>query len=47
MKKKKAVGPDGVPVKVWKILGDASIRWLKDLFNNVNRGENARRLEKL
>jgi len=35
MKKKKAVGPDEVPAEVWKILGDASIGWLKDLFNKV------------
>jgi len=26
MKKRKAVGPDEVPVKVWIILGDVSIR---------------------
>jgi len=25
MKKKKVVGPDGVPVEVWNILGDVSI----------------------
>jgi len=35
MKKKKAVGPDGVPVEVCKILGDVSVGWLKDLFNKV------------
>ena len=35
MKKKKAVGPDGVPVEVCKILGNVCIRWLKDLFNKV------------
>jgi len=35
MKKKKAVGPNEVPVEVWKILGDVSIGWLKDLFNKV------------
>jgi len=35
MKKKKVVGPDGVPVEVWTILGDVSIKWLKDLFNKV------------
>ncbi|KAL4104538.1 hypothetical protein QTP88_019833 [Uroleucon formosanum] len=35
MKKKKAVGPDGMPVEVWKILGNVSIRWLKDLFNKM------------
>jgi len=34
MKKKKVVGPNEVvPVKVWKILGDVSNGWLKDVFN--------------
>ncbi|KAL4149333.1 hypothetical protein QTP88_003299 [Uroleucon formosanum] len=35
MKKKKAVGPDGVPAEVWKILENVSIRWLKGLFKKV------------
>jgi len=35
MKKKKAVGPDGVPVEVWKMLGDVSIGWLKNLLNKI------------
>jgi len=34
-KKKKAVLPNGVPVKVWTILRDVIIGWLKDLFNKV------------
>jgi len=35
MKKKKVVGPDEVSVEVWKILGNISIRWLKDIFNKL------------
>jgi len=35
MKKKMVVGPDEVPVEVWKILGDVSIGWLNYLFNKV------------
>lgn len=28
MNNKKAVGPDGVPVEVWKVLGSLGIQWL-------------------
>jgi hypothetical protein len=35
MKNKKTVRLDEVPVEVWRILGDVSIGWLKDLFNKV------------
>jgi len=31
MKKKNVVGPDGMPVEVWKILGIVSIVWLKEI----------------
>jgi hypothetical protein len=34
IKKKKAIGPDGMLVEAWKML-DVSIGWLKDLFNQV------------
>jgi hypothetical protein len=32
MKNKKAVGPDGVSVEIWKALESLGIRWLKKLF---------------
>jgi len=35
MKKKNTVGSDGVVVEVWKIFGDLSLGWLKDLFSKV------------
>jgi len=35
MKKKRAVGPEKVLVEVWKIVGNVSIRLLKDIFNRV------------
>jgi hypothetical protein len=35
IKKKKVVGPNRVPVEVWKILGNVSIGWLKYIFNKV------------
>ena len=35
MKKKKAVGPDGVPVEVWQVLGDFGVRWLTGFLNKV------------
>lgn len=31
----KAVVLDGVPIGMWKILGDVSIGWLKDLLNKM------------
>jgi hypothetical protein len=40
----KVIEPDGVSIKVLKILGDASIRSLKDLFNKLNRGKKDWRL---
>ena len=35
MKNKKAVGPDGVPVEVWKVLGSLGIQWLTKFFNKI------------
>ncbi|CAH1722513.1 unnamed protein product [Aphis gossypii] len=35
MEKIKAVVLDGVPIGMWKILGDVSIVWLKDLLNKM------------
>ncbi|KAK3541298.1 hypothetical protein QTP86_020964, partial [Hemibagrus guttatus] len=35
MKSGKAVGPDDIPVEVWKCLGEAAVEFLTDLFNKV------------
>ncbi|KAK3564699.1 hypothetical protein QTP86_024838 [Hemibagrus guttatus] len=35
MKSGKAVGPDGIPVEVWKCLGEAAVEFLTSLFNRV------------
>jgi hypothetical protein len=33
MKGGKAMGPDGIPIEVWRTLGDVVIVWLTKLFN--------------
>ena len=35
MKSGRAVGPDGIPIEVWKCLGDIGLRWLAKLFNKI------------
>lgn len=35
MKAGKACGPDGIPIKVWKSLGESGVVWLKKLFNAI------------
>ena len=35
MKSGKSVGPDDIPIEVWRCFGDAGIRWLTKLFNNI------------
>ncbi|KAK3550692.1 hypothetical protein QTP70_002392 [Hemibagrus guttatus] len=35
MKSGKAVGPDNIPVEVWKCLGEAAVEFLTSLFNRV------------
>ncbi|KAK3536393.1 hypothetical protein QTP86_008847 [Hemibagrus guttatus] len=35
MKSGKAVGPDDIPVEVWKYLGEAAVEFLTSLFNRV------------
>ncbi|KAK3537553.1 hypothetical protein QTP70_013786 [Hemibagrus guttatus] len=35
MKSGKAVGPDDIPVEVWKCLGEAAVEFLTSLFNKV------------
>ena len=35
MKSRKAVGPDGIPIEVWRCLEEVGIRWLTNLFNKI------------
>ena len=37
MKEGKAMGPDGIPIEVWRCLGDIAIVWLTKLFNHIFR----------
>ena len=37
MKGGKAIGPDGIPIVVWRCLGDRAIVWLTKLFNLIFR----------
>ena len=37
MKGGKAMGPDGIPIEVWRCLGDRAIIWLTKLFNLIFR----------
>ena len=39
MKKGKAVGPDELPVEVWKCMGKIRIEFLTKLFNRLLMGE--------
>ncbi|KAK3505645.1 hypothetical protein QTP70_004655, partial [Hemibagrus guttatus] len=39
MKSGKAVGPDDIPVGVWKCLGEAAVEFLASLFNRVLESE--------
>ena len=39
MKKGKAVGPDQLPVEVWKCMGEMGIEFLTRLFNRLLMGE--------
>ncbi|KAK3525608.1 hypothetical protein QTP70_000428 [Hemibagrus guttatus] len=39
MKSGKAVGPDDIPVEVWKCLGEAALEFLASLFNRVLESE--------
>jgi hypothetical protein len=31
------MGPDGIPIEVWRTLGDVAIVWLTKLFNLIFR----------
>ena len=33
----KAMGPDGIPIEVWRCLADRVIVWLTKLFNLIFR----------
>ena len=35
MKNAKALGPDAIPIEVWKGLGEIEIMWLTKLFNKI------------
>jgi hypothetical protein len=37
MKTDKALGPDDIPIEVWRCLGDIAIVWLTKLFNTIFR----------
>jgi hypothetical protein len=37
MKGDKAMGSNGIPIEVWKCLGDNAIVWLTKLFNHIFR----------
>ena len=37
MKAGKAVGPDLIPVEIWKCLSEAGLDWLMGLFNVIFR----------
>ena len=37
MKVGKVMGPDGIPIKVWRCLRDLAIVWLTKMFNNIYR----------
>jgi hypothetical protein len=37
MKGGKAIGPDGIPIEVWRSLEDVAIVWLTKLFNLIFR----------
>jgi hypothetical protein len=37
MKTGKALGPDDIPIEIWRCLGDIAIVWLTKLFNIIFR----------
>ncbi|KAL5176375.1 LINE-1 retrotransposable element ORF2 protein [Glycine soja] len=39
MSNDKAVGPDNIPIEVWKTLGDRGLEWLTELFNEIMRSK--------
>ena len=39
MKNGKAVGPDDIPVEVWKYLGESALKFLTKLYNRTMESE--------
>ena len=37
MRGSKAVGPDNIPIEVWRGVGEEGIHWLTNLFNVILR----------
>ena len=35
MKSRKDIGPDGIPIEVWRCFGEVGVRWLTNLFNKI------------
>ena len=35
MGRRRAVGPDGIPIEVWRCLGERGVVWLTTLFNKI------------
>ena len=35
IKSERALGPDGIPIKAWKCLGDVDVSWLTKFFNKI------------
>jgi len=35
MKPGRALGPDGIPIEVWKCLGEAGVSWITKMFNKI------------
>jgi len=35
MKSGKAVGPDDLPIEVWRCIGEVGVQWLTRLFNRI------------
>jgi hypothetical protein len=39
MKSGKAVGPDDIPVDIWRLVGKRAVEWLHELFRKIYAGE--------
>jgi len=35
MKSRSVVGPNGIPIEVWRCLGEMGVRWLTNFFNKI------------
>jgi len=35
IKSRKIIGPDGIPIEVWRCLREMGVRWLTNLFNKI------------